>query len=759
MIRIFAFICIVLQFFLVSQVFSQTKLWTEVLPIDSRQAQNRTSNISLMPSRYRLLELNESLLTNQLNPLNLQRSASLALDLPLPNGEINSVVIVESAILPTALASKYPDIKTYRVKERSGTVLSGRIDFTPQGFHAMLDTEQGTVFIDPRQDGNKRVYISYYRSDYQPVEKITEPRSCGVDEAFIQEQGRLFKSTSLKTTTANRSGDQLRTYKLAVAATGEYTAFHGGTVALGLSAITTTINRVNQIYNRDLSVNLQLIANNDLLIYTNAGTDPYTNNNGNAMLGENITNLDLVIGNSNYDVGHVVSTNGGGVAYLGVICNSSLKGGGVTGTNNPINDPFDIDFVAHEIGHQFSGNHIFNGVNNSCTGTNRNGSTAVEPGSGSTIQGYAGICGPDNLQSNSDAMFSSKSIDEMIAHTVSGGGNVCAAITSNGNTAPIVDAGADHTIPARTPFEMTGSATDVDSGDTLTYSWEQFDLGPAQLVTAGDNGASPLFRVFPPTLLPTRTLPQLSSVLNNTSSIGETMPTTTRSLTMRLTVRDQEGGVDKDTAILSVVDTAQGFEVTTQNSQETILPGSVIDINWNVAGTTAAPISCSSVDVMMSLDGGQSFPTLLASNVPNDGIQPVTLPSTEETQVRFKVKCSNNIFFDINNANIAIGDVPVIMTYEDVPAIPVAFDNNNASCSGTQVNRTINISDDFMVNNMMFGFTSDHTYRGDIQVTITSPNSTAVIVISTNASDGDNNYDVLLDDSHTVLIDNNLNEI
>ncbi len=363
----------------------------------------------------------------------------------------------------------------------------------------------------------------------------------------------------------------------------------------------------------------------------------------------------------------------------------------------------------------------------------------------------------DNLQNNSDAMFSTQSIDEMIAHTVNGGGNVCAATTSNGNAAPNVNAGTDYTIPARTPFEMTGSATDADF-DTLTYSWEQFDLGPAQAVNAGDNGSSPLFRVFPPSVTPTRTFPQLDSILNNTTIVGETLPTTTRSLTLRLTVRDQMGGIDKDTALLSVEDTGQGFEFTSQNSATTLPPGGSVDITWNVAGTTDTPISCASVDVLMSVDGGQSFSTTLASSVPNDGSQSVTLPNNPETQVRFKVKCSNNIFFDINNADVVIGVVPVILTYEDVPTTPMVIDDASASCSGTPITRTINVSDALTVNDMMFGFTADHSYRGDIQVIITSPNLSTATVIATNSGDGDDNYDVSLDDSQTLPLDNDAND-
>lgn len=754
----------ILILFVISQTtfflpaFAQSKLWTEISP-NNNQAISRVQNIPFLPSNYRLLSLDESLLSNKLNPLSVQRTSvqqPVSLDLPLPNGKMVSVDIGDSAVMPPVLAAKFPEIKTYRLLSRIGTVLSGRIDYTPNGFHAMLDTEQGTVFIDPRQNNGDRVYISYYKKNYQPVERIIEPRNCAVNKTFLKEQPSFHKK-SLASITANRSGDQLRTYRLAVAATGEYTNFHGGTVAAGMAAIVTTINRVNQIYNRDLSVQLQLVANNDLIVYTNGTTDPYSNNNGGAMLSENIANLSSVIGNNDYDVGHVFSTNGGGVAFLGVICNNDFKGGGVTGTSNPINDPFYIDFVAHELGHQFAGNHIFNGNSGNCSGFSRNGNTAYEPGSGSTIQGYAGICGSDNLQSNTDPMFSSQSIDEMVYHTVSGSGASCGTTTANGNTAPNnVNAGADYTIPAHTPFEMTGSATDID-GDTLTYSWEQFDLGPAQGVNEGDNGSSPLFRAFLPSTSPTRTFPRLTDLLNNTIIIGETLPTTTRTLTMRLTVRDQNGGVDKDTAILSVEDTGVGFEVTSQNSTTTLQSDSAVDITWNVAGTTGAPINCPSVDVLMSTDGGLTFPTTLSSGVANDGAQSVILPSITATEVRFKVKCSNNIYFDINNANITIEDIPVIMTYEDAPASPISFGNTTVPC-GSPITRIINIPDSFIVDDMLFGLTTDHTRRGDIQVTITSPYLTTAEVIDSNQSDNNANYDVLLDDSQSSPLNNNLND-
>ena len=452
-------------------------------------------------------------------------------------------------------------------------------------------------------------------------------------------------------------GTQLRTYELAVATTGEYTQFHGGTVAAGLSAVVVTMNRVNGIYENDLAVRMELVPNNDSLIYTNANTDPYTNNSGFAMLAENQSNVDAVIGSANYDVGHVFSTGGGGIASLGVIGVNGLKARGVTGLPSPIGDPFDVDYVAHELGHQYGGNHTFNGDSGNCSGGNRNGSTAYEPGSGASIQAYAGICGNDNLQNNSDPMFHSESIDEIRALVTSGTANAVATITATGNSIPTVDAGADFVIPAGTPFELTAVGTDADAGDVLTYSWEQRDLGPQQDVNGGDNGSSPLFRSYDPSQSSTRVFPRLADLVNNTTSVGETLPTTDRTMNFRVVARDNSaggGGVVSDDMTVDVNPTGSAFQVTSQNAGGSWIGNTQETISWDVAGTTGNGINAANVDIFLSTDGGLNYDTLLLAGTPNDGSQAIDVPNIETTQARIKVKASGNIFFDINNANISI---------------------------------------------------------------------------------------------------------
>ena len=404
-----------------------------------------------------------------------------------------------------------------------------------------------------------------------------------------------------------------------------------------------------------------LVANNNLIVYSNAATDPYTNNNGSAMLAQNQTNLDTVIGSANYDIGHVFSTGGGGVAFRFGPCNVSLKAQGVTGLPSPTGDPFHVDFVAHEMGHQFGANHTFNSTAGSCGGGNHNASTSYEPGSGSTIMGYAGLCGADNLQLHSDADFHGISIQEIVNFTT-GSGNVCAVKASTNNTPPTVDAGPNgnpaFTIPKNTPFQLTGTASDAN-GDALTYDWEEFDLGPTGALNS-PSGNAPLFRSFLSSTNRTRTFPKLTNLLNNTQTIGELLPSYARALNFRLTVRDNRaggGGINQDTIALQVSGSAGPFQVTAPNTAVTWAGGSTQTVTWNVAGTTAAPVNCANVNLLLSTNGGTTFPTTILAGTPNDGSQAITVPSVVTTQARLKVACATNIFFDVSNTNFVISRV------------------------------------------------------------------------------------------------------
>lgn len=580
-------------------------------------------------------------------------AAPVLLALPLPDGSTGRFRVVESPVMEPGLAAKFPAIRTYSglgVDDPTATV---RLDLTPAGFHAqILSDVNGTVYIDPATRTDTQHYLSFARTAMPG-----RPWQCEVASQAGQRKAGSGPLTAQRT-----AGTSLRTYRLAMAATGEYTTFHGGTVALAQAAIATTVNRVVGVYEKELAVRLVLIANNSLIMYTNANTDPYTNGNGSSLLTENQTNIDAVIGPANYDVGHVFGTGGGGLAGLGVVCRAGQKAQGETGSSSPVGDSFDIDYVAHELGHQFGANHTFNSVNSSCNG-NRNASTAFEPGSGTTIMAYAGICGAsDNTQNNSNAYFHVASYEEIQAYLAT---TTCGTTTSTGNNAPTVtlpDGGK--VLPIGTPFKLTAVGSDVN-GDALSYCWEEYDLGPGGSPTATQTAGStvPLFRSFTPTASGTRYFPQLSYVIAGTAPpLGERLPTVTRNLNFRVTVRDQHlgsagvvGGLNSSpTVSLSSSSTAGPFVVLAPNTAVTWAGNSTQTVTWNVAGTSAAPVSCAVVNIRLSLDGGLTYPTVLLANTPNNGSATVTVPSTASTTARVMVEAADNYFFDISDTNFTI---------------------------------------------------------------------------------------------------------
>jgi hypothetical protein len=587
--------------------------------------------------------------------------ASPVLSLPLPQGGFGRFRIEESRIMDDALAAEFPEIRTYRGRGLDDPTASVRFDWTPAGFHAMVLSAAGTTFIDPRAKGDTEHYVSYHKKDYSRRDapdfrcRLTGRRITSEGVAAAADVGVLSP------------GNTLQRYRLALAATGEYTQFHGGTVSGAMAAMATTMNRVNGLYERELAVRMVLIANNSTLVFTNAATDPYTNNDGGAMLDQNVATLNSRIGSANYDIGHVFSTGGGGVAGLGVVC-GSLKAWGVTGSSQPVGDGFDLDYVAHEMGHQFGANHTFNGTTGSCNG-NREASAAYEPASGSTIMAYAGICGAENLQTFTDSFFHSKSLLEASAY-IAGTGGTCAQASATGNTVPSVDAGSNFTIPRSTAFTLTATGSDAD-GDPLLYSWEEYDLGAASPPST-DNGNRPIFRAFALTSSPARTFPKLSDILSNTASFGESLPITTRTMTFRVTVRDSRaggGGTATDTMQLSVRSDAGPFVVTAPNSAVTWTAGSAQTVTWNVANTSAAPVGCANVRILLSTDGGQSFPTVLAANVPNDGSEAIVVPALSTNAARIKVQAVGNVFFDVSNANFTISAAGPTPTPTPTPVV------------------------------------------------------------------------------------------
>lgn len=599
------------------------------------------------------------------------RGNAPVISLPMPDGSMAKFHVWESNIMEPSLAAKFPEMKQFLGQGIDDPYATIRFDYNPYtGFHAqILSSSTGRIFIDPFANGDLNNYISYFARNAVSSSQFV----CNVEENLALDN----PSPGVNRTAAACLGTNLRTYRLALACTGEYAvAVNGATPTTGgvAAAMLTAVNRVTGVYENEVSVRLQLVANNDLLIYLNGATDPYTNNNGPTMLGQNQTTCDAVIGSANYDIGHVFSTGGGGVAGLGVICSNGNKARGVTGLGNPVGDAFYIDYVAHEMGHQFGGNHTFNSVTSSCGGGNRNNSTAYEVGSGTTIQAYAGICGSDNIQPNSDPFFHAISFDE-ISNRVNG--TSCAAITATGNTLPVINplVNSGLTIPINTPFTLSGTATDPN-GDPLTYSWEEMDLGPGGAWNGGATSTTaPLFKSRVPKTTGERTFPDMAVILagypaNPAATLGglkgETLPTVARVINFRLTVRDNRAGgggvvssgtLGCQTSIPFIVNVAgtTAFAVTAPNGGESLPGGTTQTITWNNAGTNVAPFNVANVKISLSTDGGFTYPTILTASTPNDGTELVAIPCiATNTNAKIKIEAIGNIFFDISDANFTI---------------------------------------------------------------------------------------------------------
>lgn len=692
---------------------AQTTIWKESAPLN---ASKRLGNIQASQHEIDLKAFHSQFGSHESSPIQIS--------IPFPNGELIPFELLESNILPPELAKKFPNIKTYTGIGPKGQVL--RLDKNSNGIRAMIFSEEGTVFLDPEERVGT-IYNSYYRHEYQQNKEkyLIEKSIMGSAVANKSIVNRIQKNNY----THRSSGSELKTYRIAIAADNDYVEFHGGTVEGALSAIVTTLNRVTGIFEKELGISFQLVAENDQIIYTTAASDPYDGKDTDGALDTNQSNLDSVIGSDNYDIGHVFTTGSGGLAGLGVVCTSNRKARGTTGVASPIGDPFDIDFVAHEIGHQFGGNHTFNGSQSNCSGGNRNAQTAYEPGSGSTIMAYAGICGSDNIQNSSDAYFHAASLEEILIYTEDNSGSACGTITASGNSQPTVAApSGGFTIPVSTPFKLTASGSDAEGDSALTFSWEQFDLGPAG-APGSSEGDAPLFRSLTPNTSATRYFPALSSVIAGTNETTEVLPTTTRNMNFRVTARDNAtiGGTSSADITFVTASEAGPFLVTSQATEGTIYQGGKVQlIQWNTANTNQAPVNSQSVKISLSIDGGITFNEVLLESTPNDGAAFVAIPNIATTQARIMVEAADNIFFNVNSRNfeiqettapdfdLLISDVPA-NSCEDQITVNVAIVGINGFQDSVALTR------DASTENLAFAVSSNLATPGEsISITITN---------------------------------------
>lgn len=662
--------------------------------------------------------------------------SEIIISFPNAEGRMENFKVRENSNFDPQLAAKYPDIKSYvgeGLENPSSTVY---FSVSSLGLSSMeIYGDKSAVFIEPYTK-DLSTYIVYKKSDKK--DDLNKFECTVLDVA----QKGASVSTDI-TARPNADDAKLRTFRLALSCTGEYTSYFGGTKANALAAMNNTMTRVNGVFEKDFSARMVLISNNDAVIYTSASSDPYSSasqmNNWNSQLQSTLTS---VIGEANYDIGHLFGASGGGgnAGCIGCVCTNGSKGSGYTSPADgiPSGDNFDIDYVAHEMGHQFGGNHTFS-MSNEGTGAN------MEPGSGSTIMGYAGITSQD-IQPHSDAFFHAISIQQITNNIKA---KTCPVSTNTGNSIPTANAGLDYTIPKGTPFMLTGTGTDAN-GDSLTYIWEQMDNASssqtgASSAASATKSSGPTFRSFTPTASPVRYFPRMSSVLAGaTTTAGseitvEALSNVARTYNFRFTVRDNRAGGsgnNSDDAVITVNGTAGPFSVSSQNSATTYTGGTSQTVTWNVAGTTANGVNAANVDILWSTDSGNTWTTLLAGT-PNDGSQAVTIPNSSTTTGRIMVKGSNHIFFDVNNANITVnaGSGTVDTTAPTAPTLVASgttSTSTNLSWSGATDNVAVTGYDVYQGASLI-GSTASTSY------TVTSLSPSTTYTFSVRAKDAAGN--------------------
>lgn len=642
--------------------------WKDAVERDLQLPANAEREI--IPQKYRSVALDINNLRNVLAAAPMERTSAaqnnpLIINIPMPDGEMETFAVWESPVMAPKLAAKYSMIKTYAGKSLRNPSDQIRFGYSPKGFHATIEASSGTIYIDPYATLQDEYYISYYTKDHVDQAR-KDAFSCGVDHdehvEYLAEIEYAKKQYMHEQESVSRSGSaavDLREYTMALACTAEYANRHGGTLTSVMSEMTTLLNRVNGIMRREMGIHFNLVEGNDMLIFFDTATDGYTHGNVSQLFQQNPTVINQVISPADYDIGHVVgvATAGGtvGLAALGSVCNPNRKANGVSTIFNPIGDNFYVDILSHELGHQLGGPHTFN----HCDMDNENPSTAFEPGSGSTIMSYSGSCGVNNLQFDSDDYFNIGALELMKLYMHEGDGNTCATHIATNNNTPVVEIPLEDGfyIPINTPFEMPAIGSDED-GDNILYCWEQYNLGP--LIDVGDAtiGDPPIIRSYPPTPESDKVVPRMINLLNNTTTFGENLPGYGRNMTFRVTVRDhnsEAGACHWDEVRFKVDGDTEPFRVFHPNSDLVEWEvGAYEEVRWNVGGSDGGLVSSPLVNITLSLDGGMTYPVMLAANTPNDGSEFITIPDNITADARVKIKSSNNIFFDISNEDFDI---------------------------------------------------------------------------------------------------------
>ena len=667
--------CTVLLFFgLLANIAAQNNVpnfWMPVAPESVNLPATAQRKIQPLVSKTFQLDFDAMKSALKSAPMEFTGKEGLLLTLPQADGSMRSFKVWESPIMAPELAAKFPALSNYAGCAADGSGMIVRLGVGYSGFHAFFSDANGAIqSVRPFADGQTSYYMAYRLKDL-PNDLPGGGLFCGVEDAGSTPD---FAGNFAGNSVSDRGAAlvSLKKYRLAIASKGEYTEFFGGTVQGALDAINVALDFISMIMERDFSVRHELIANNNLIVFLDKDTDPYTGDLASGWMAQNPGAINPIIGSTSYDQGHVFARYVTGT-QVGIVsgrtCNILNKARGASSAQNPATEYFYL-VAAHEMCHQLDGSHTWS----NCPPNDDQLAplAAFEPGSGTTIMSYAGSCANgNNVQSDNDPYYHLASIIEVRNFVASGEGSQCGSTVQTTNNAPdaIITTPNNLSIPVNTPFQLTGAGTDED-GDALTYCWEQFNLGPVSQL-GEPIGTAPRFRSFTPTTDPRRLFPRLPIILANGNSSSEVLPDTTLSMRFRLTVRDNHpagGGQDWAEVNLKSVYTAGPFRVTYPNSGSvTWFTGEYQTVTWDVANTDVAPVNCRAVNILLSTNGGNAFTVTLASGVPNIGRACIRVPDMVSSSVRIKIEAADNVFFDLSNANFKIQQ-PSTATFSACPA-------------------------------------------------------------------------------------------
>jgi Metallo-peptidase family M12B Reprolysin-like/Cadherin-like/Secretion system C-terminal sorting domain/Proprotein convertase P-domain len=640
--------------------------------------------------------------------------APILVHFPLHDGANEAFEVWRVMTCEPAVYEKYPEIRTFAGRSQRNPDITLRGSITQRGLQVMIfdANRQITTIIPIVGSANYRVYRPFEFQEERAARPMNQ-HSCGVDHA---EYDGSFTHLDQALPNVDERGPsasevQLRTYRLVVSATRQFVEDHGGTKASAFAAITEYMNAVSGVYERDANVRFQLLASSEDVIFLTETPSFPDDANAAVYQQANPIVVNGFITPGAYDIGHVFSRRPQGEGLYGIasiasVCGTNKASGSSSGQLQG-STTYGLEFIfttAHEMGHQHSATHTWNHCGDNEGG--RSAESAFEPGSGTTLMSYVGLCGSDNVvssEANADFMFHGGSIAQ-IRDFLSNQGGTCGTVTTDGNQHPEVslDYEDGFFIPRGTPFELVGSATD-DPAQTLTYCWESIQLG-AYTPLQTQVGDSPVFRSYMPTDVPNRIFPKLSLLLNNQSSNVERLASYGRNYSFRFSVRDghptHPGISYKDVSFESVTEAGPFLVMSPNTTTDTLFAGTYTNITWDVAFSDLPPVNCQNVNIRLSTDGGQTWPITLASNVENDGIQSVLVPNQLTNSARIRVDAADNIFFDVSNANFKIvapteaGLTTGIDKNQEFICIPNNFSANIFSAGVQGFSNTVNVAVD-----------------------------------------------------------------